>query len=85
MKYLEAYGFQLNLYYPRVAKNSINGKQTTVVWHVDNLKLSHVEIFDTTNLSGYLSTVYGGLTVHRGKVHAYLGMDLNYSKKGVVK
>ena len=37
---LEAYGFKINPYDPCVANNMIGGKQLTVCWHVDNLKIS---------------------------------------------
>ena len=52
----------------------------TVVWHVDDLKVSHVDSFEITNFSGYLSSIYGGLTVNRGRVHHYLGINTGYIK-----
>ena len=83
---LESYGFHLNPYDPCVANMDINGKQMTVVWHVDDIHASHEDPFEITKLAVYLSTLYGEkLTVNRGKVHNYLGMDLDYSEKGVVK
>ena len=36
-------GFKLNPYDPCVANKTINGKQVTLVWHVDNIQASHVE------------------------------------------
>jgi hypothetical protein len=34
----------------------------------------------------YLAKIYGdSLTVHRGKIHDYLGVDLDFSQKGVVR
>ena len=41
--YLEACGFRINTYDPCVANNMIGGKQLTVCWHVDNLKISCVD------------------------------------------
>ena len=38
--YLEAYGFKINPYEPCVANKMIGGKQLTVCWHVDNIKIS---------------------------------------------
>ena len=43
-----------------------------VVWHVDDLKVSHVENFEITKLAGYMSIIYGVLTLNRFKVHDYL-------------
>jgi hypothetical protein len=40
----EGNGFKLNPYDPCVANKMINGKQFTITWHVDDLKLSHVDV-----------------------------------------
>ena len=42
-KDLESIGFVVNPYDPCVANRMVNGKQQTVVWHVDDLKSSHVD------------------------------------------
>ena len=34
-------GFEVNPYDPCVANRDVNGSQCTVVWHVDDLKVSH--------------------------------------------
>ena len=56
-----------------------------VVWHVDDLKVSHVDIFEITKFAWYLKIIYGGLSVQRVKLHDYLEMDLDYSKQGTLK
>ena len=38
---LEDMGFEVNPYDPCVANRMVNGNQCTVVWHVDDLKVSH--------------------------------------------
>ena len=38
-----------------------------VVWHVDDLKVSHIRSFEITKFSGYLSSIYGGIMLHRGE------------------
>ena len=38
---LKEWGFKLNEYYQCVAKKTINNKQCTIIWHVDDLKISH--------------------------------------------
>ena len=35
-------GFTVNPYDQCVANKQINGKQCTIIWHVDNLKISHM-------------------------------------------
>ena len=38
---LQEWGFEINPYDWCVTKNTVNGKQMKVVWHVDDLKISH--------------------------------------------
>ena len=83
---LKEIGFVLNPYNPCVANREINGSQQTVTWHVDDLKVSHVDPVVNTQLIKSLAKIYGpGITVSRGKVHDYLGMDLDYSGTKNVK
>ena len=51
----------------------VAGSQLTVVWHVDDLKVSHKNAFETTKLAGYLDDIYPGLRVNCRNVHDYLG------------
>ena len=86
VKDLTEYGFEINPYDPCVANKVINGHQMTVVWHVDDLKISHKNPWEITKFAKYLAKIYGeNITVHRGKVHDYLGMTLDYSEPGKVK
>ena len=80
---------KLNPYDSCVAKKMINEKQCTIVlWHVDDLKISHVEASVVTDIIKLLELEFGKeapLTVTSGKVHKYLGMTIDYSDKGKVK
>ena len=40
---LEGKGLEVNPYDPCVANKLVNGSQMTVCWHVDDLKISHIE------------------------------------------
>jgi Reverse transcriptase (RNA-dependent DNA polymerase) len=90
---LQSIGFQLNPYDPCVANKIVDGLQLTVVWHVDDLKVSHKHASVVTKMATWLKATYerlftdgsGAMTLHRGKVHEYLGMTLDYSVKGKVK
>jgi len=83
---LEDLGFVLNPYDPCVANRIVNGEQQTVTWHVDDLKISHKDPAVNTQLILALAKIYGpGVTVSRGKVHDYLGMDLDYTGDKNVK
>ena len=82
VKDLEEYGFEINLYNPCAANKMMNGRQMTVVWHVNDLKVSQKSEFEITRFADYLISIYGGLSSSRGKVHDYLGMNLDLSDKG---
>ena len=40
---LKSFGFELNPYDPCVANKIVDGAQLTVVWHVEYLKVSHID------------------------------------------
>jgi hypothetical protein len=50
------WGFEINPYDFCVANKSINGKQCTIVWHVDDLKVSHVDPIAVTTILDLLDT-----------------------------
>jgi hypothetical protein len=84
---LQEWGFELNEYDKCVANKTIHGKQCTILWHVDDLKISHVEPDVVTMIINQLSDRFGkvsALTATRGKKHDYLGMVLDYSVPGKV-
>jgi hypothetical protein len=86
LKDLEVNGFNLNPYNPCVANKTVNGKQFTITWHVDDLKLSHVDTNEVDKTIKWFKIIYGEDTrVSQGKKHHYLGMDLDYSVPGEVK
>jgi hypothetical protein len=55
----EGYGFKLNPYDPCVANKMINGKQFNITWHVDDLKLSHVDVKEVDKTIEWLKRIYG--------------------------
>ena len=61
----------------------------TVVWHVDDLKVSHEDKKEVTKFIEFIKSKYendtGKVKVTRGKPHNYLGMMLNYSITGNLK
>jgi hypothetical protein len=71
---IESQGFALNPYDPCVANKVINGKQFTVVWHVDDIKILHADEKEVSRLITWLKSIYGeDMRVSRGRVHDYLG------------
>ena len=66
----------------------MNGKQITVVWHVDDLKISHVTTKVVDEFIEMMEEEFGKeepLSQSRGKVHEYLGMTLDFSNSGEVQ
>ena len=66
----------------------INGKQCTIGWNVDNLKISHVDSEVVDDIINKLYERYGKeapMVTKRGKIHDYLGMMLDYNIDGKVQ
>ena len=66
----------------------INGKQSTILWHVDNLKISHEGLAVVTDIIQQLNDKYGQRTPlisTRGKIHEYLGMTIDSTDTGKVR
>jgi hypothetical protein len=80
-------GFVANPYDSCVMNKTINGTQCTVLWHVDDLKISHVDADACESVVDLLNARYGTetpVTVTRGDLHDYLGMTLDYGVEGAV-
>ena len=85
---LKKWGFVTNPYDWCVANKDINGSQCTILWHVDDLKISHVDPNVVTSIIDMIAQEFGKeapLTINRGKIHDYLGMQLDYSDDNKVK
>ena len=71
-----------------MANRFIDGSQATIIYHVDDLKISHKDPKVVTRIINKLKKRYGKinpLSVARGKVHDYLGMTLDFRHKRKVK
>jgi hypothetical protein len=65
-------------------KEDINGKQLTIVMHVDDLMFMGAE--DSINIViGQLREKYGDVTVHEGLVLPYLGLVFGFTRSDKVK
>ena len=82
------WGFTINPYDWCVANKQINGQQCTLVWHVDDMKISHADSKVVDNIISMLEQEFGKeapLTICCGKIHDYLGMILDFSITGKVQ
>ena len=82
------WGFTINPYDWCIANKQINGQQCTLVWHVDDMKISHAHSQVVTDIINQLEQEFGKeapLTIRRGNIHDYLGMMLDFSLPGKVQ
>jgi len=85
---LKEWGFEINPYDWCVANKTVNRKQCTMLWHVDDLKILHIDPEVVTDMLDKRNATHGKeapITVQRGKTHEYLGMTIDYSVAGKVK
>ena len=82
---LKEFGFVLNPYDPCVANKDIDGKQCTVVWYVDDMKISHADPAVVTDVIEQLEQFFGKMTITRGKEHVFLGMKIKYTDQGTAE
>ena len=81
------WGFRLYEYDKCVAKKTINGKQCIIIWHVDDLKISHVDPKVVNDIIKRLEEKFrqeSPLLTSQGKTVEYLGMCIDYTVKGKV-
>ena len=77
-------GFVLNPYDACVANKEINSSQCTIIWHVDDLKISHKDPKVVDSVLAWLEKLFRKITTRRGKKYTYLGMDLDFTELGSV-
>ena len=76
-------GFKMNDYDECTFNKMINGKQCKIQFHVDDLKLSHLQQQELDNIIDHLNNIFGSegelLAASYGKIHGYLGMTIDWS------
>ena len=82
-------GFIMNPYDACTWNKMVNGKQLTVQNHVDDLQASSEdgEAIDRliNDLNNAFKTKFNMLTVNKGKVHDYVGINIDYSNEEYMK
>ena len=78
-------GFELNPYDMCVANSMIDSKQCTIVWYVDDNKISHVDPNVVTNVIQKIEGKFGKMSNTRGKEHEFIGMNLKFTDDRKVK
>ena len=83
--YSRANRFKLNHYAPFIADKTINGKQCTIFWHVDDSKISHEDPKVVSEVIMAIHTRVRDKNVHRGKKHTFLGIDMKLKSDKTVE
>ena len=84
-KLFKSWGLIMNPYDPCVWNKDVNGEQLTIMFHIDDLLLAHVQESVITEFIRKLDREYAThdpLTVTRGLLHEYLGQSMDFSYKG---
>ena len=79
---LVQHGFKLNPYDLCVANAIINKKQCTIIWHVDDTKIFHVDSAVVDDIMRLLEDKFGKMKVVRGDRHEFLGQIITFKKNG---
>jgi hypothetical protein len=77
-------GFTLNPYDLCVANAEIENKQCTILWYVDDNKISHMNPKVVDDVIRKIESKFGKMTKTRGDKHDFLGMNIHF-KKGKIK
>jgi hypothetical protein len=87
-QHLKEQGFAPNPYDSCVMNKMAKGKQSTILWHVDDPKTSHVDGRVNEDIIEKLNDRHGKetpVTVTRGDIHDCLGMTIDCGANGKVK
>ena len=86
---LESQGFKVNPYDPCVANKWVDGSYLTVLWHVDDLKISHKKEKVVDDFVNWVYKKYtdenGEVKICKGKQHLFLGILFDYSIEGMLQ
>ena len=86
-KDIKSKGFEMNPHDQCMANQTMNGKQMTVLWHVADLKASHVARKTLDEFVEFLQSKcdnkeIGEIKVNKGPQHEHVGMVLDHSQDG---
>ena len=70
----------LNPYNPCVANAQIKGSQCTIVWYVDDNKISHKDQTVVNDIIQCIEAKFGPMTKTQGDDHEFLGMKLHFNR-----
>ena len=77
---LQDLGFVLNPYDPCVANAQIKGSQCTIVWYIDDNKISHKDQTVVNDIIQRIKAKFGPMMKMQGDDHKFLGMQLHFNR-----
>ena len=83
-KALTEQGFNINPFDKCIFQRKTGDSWTYITLYVDDLMIASDEVNLVDEVISKLTEKYKDLTVHRGKVHDYLGMMFDFTKEGEV-
>ena len=78
-------GVKLNNHDQYVANKMIEGTQYTIVWYVDDNKISHMNSQVVLQVITKIEKKFGKMTVKRGKEYVFVGMNISFIGDNKVK
>ena len=76
---LQDLGFVLNPYDPCVANAQIKGSECTIIWYIDDNKISHKDQAMVNDIIQRIEAKFGTMTKTQGDDHEFLGMRLHFN------
>jgi hypothetical protein len=77
-------GFEINPFDPCIFQRKSGDIQTYITLYVDDIMIVSDKTSIVDEIIDKLLVKYKDLTIHRGKIHDYLGMRFDFSKEGEV-
>ena len=78
---LQDLGSTLNPYDPCVANAQIKGSHCTIIWYVDDNKISHKDQAVVNDMIQCFKAEFGPMTKTQGDEHEFLGMKLHFDRQ----
>jgi len=81
---LRGCGYTQNVFEPCVLNKTVDGKQCTLLVHVDDIKVASLIPGEIDRVHSVLVAKFGAVSLNKGLKHNYVGMTFDYSIKGQV-
>ena len=84
METLQGIGFVVNPYDLYIANCNLNSKTCTVVWYINNTKISHEDSEVKAEIIQKINAYFGRMSVTQGRMHSFIGINIKYNVDKIV-